>query len=496
MEKKTQTQDMKKWAVTDIIFMILQVVLSVLALYYLKKLLPMKYWIIVAILLIIAGVTVWKKLNSLIERINISKRRKLKRHLSKKKRVVKVFSGIINAVLIIGCLMAGKGFDALDKITGEVYQTQLITVVVKSDSAYQELKDVNGNNIGVVPGIDDTNKEKALTEIKEVESVEVTPTEYASVVDLGKALINGEVEVILLNEAYRGIIEDEISTFSSDTKVIYECELKEKIEIEEKEVEVTDQSFSIYLSGIDTYGKVSTVSRSDVNMIVTVNPETKQILMTSVPRDYYVELASFGKKDKLTHAGVYGVEESMKTLENLFGIEIDYYARVNFSSLIKMVDALGGIEVYNDYAFTSYHTHEYYKKGAIYMDGETALEFVRERYGLPNGDNDRVKNQQKVLAAMIDKAISPKIITNYGKILDAVSDSFTTNMSSKDIQKLIQMQLDEMTGWEIIQQSVTGTGSKSSTCYSMPGRNAYVMIPDDASVIAAKTKINEVMNAK
>ncbi|MBR2713245.1 MAG: LCP family protein, partial [Kiritimatiellae bacterium] len=191
-----------------------------------------------------------------------------------------------------------------------------------------------------------------------------------------------------------------------------------------------------------------------------------------------------------------GVEESMATLEKEFGITLHYYARVNFTSLIKIVNALGGINVYNDQSFTSYHTHDYYPKGEMYMDGETALEFVRERYGLANGDHDRVKNQQKVLTAMLKKAMSPSIIKNYGKLMDAVSGSFTTNMDAKEIQSLIQMQVDDMASWNFEQISVNGTGTKSTSCYSMPGQSVYVMKPDYDTVNNAIERINSVLRGE
>ena len=344
--------------------------------------------------------------------------------------------------------------------------------------------------------MDETNIENALKEIETEAGVILSTEEYESLADLSDALTDGDVDAVLFNEAYRGIIEDYNISFTNDTAIIYQYEIVEELVIEEpeEEIEVAQESFNLFISGIDTYGPVSSVSRSDVNMIVTVNPNTKQILMTSIPRDYYVELASFGAYDKLTHAGIYGVQESMSTLEDLFGIEIPYYAKVNFTSLVTIIDALGGITVNNPVAFESYHGNIYFPEGEIYMDGETALIFVRERYNLPGGDNDRIKNQQRVLAAMIDKALSPAIITNYSSILNAVSDSVMTNMSSEDIQNLIQMQLADMSPWEIEQISVTGTGNSSSTCYSCYGSSVYVMEPEYSTVQAATNQINTVLD--
>lgn len=484
------------WAKSDIIVLVVQLVTSIVFAYLVKKVLPFKYWIVVALLLALACALVCRKVQSLVGRIARSKRQRLRDYLSRKKKRVKILSGVLSFILALVSVVASQGLGALSTITGGSYQTQVISVIVKAESSYQELKDMDGKKLGLVQGLDKENTEKALEEIQNKEKVSVTTVGSSSVVGLSEALLNEKVDAMLLNEAYRGLIEDSNGTFSNDTRIIYQYEIKQELNLFGSNKKVTKESFNIYLSGIDTYGSISTVSRSDVNMIVTVNPKTKQILMTSIPRDYYVELASYGEKDKLTHAGIYGVEESMATLENLFGIEIDYYARVNFTSLINIVDALGGITVYNDQAFTSYHTYDYYPEGNIDMDGETALEFVRERYGLSGGDNDRVKNQQKVLKALIDKAISPAIIKNYSQLLDAASESVVTSMSSKDIQSIIQMQLNDMSSWEIQQVSVTGTGSSSSSCYSMKGTSVYVMEPDYQSVNEAAAKIEEVMDAE
>ncbi len=493
MESKKQKKTRNGFMLTDMLIAGAQIGASLIFAYLVKKVLPMKYWIIVAAVLILLAVFVCTKIVSYAARIYKFQGKKLAVSLSRRKLVVKIFSAVLSLVLIAGCLTAAKGLGALDNISGGNYQTKLITVIVKADSSYEKLKDIKGKTLGYVAE-EDVNK--ALKFIEDKEKVDVEEQMMESSMILGEALLNGEVEAIILNEAYRGLIEDEYGTFSTDTRIIYEYEEKKEVQRTDTKIDVTEDAFNIFISGIDTYGKVSTVSRSDVNMIVTVNPTTKEILMTSIPRDYYAELASFGVRDKLTHAGIYGVEESMATLENEFDIKIHYYAKVNFTSLIKIVDALGGINVYNDQSFTSYHNHEYYPKGEIYMDGRTALEFVRERYGLANGDYDRVKNQQKVLKAMINKAISPAIITNYGDIMDAVSGSISTSIDAKDIQKLIQMQVNDMASWNMEQISVTGKGTTSTSCYSMPGQKVYVMQPDYDSVKAATQKINSVMNAK
>lgn len=479
-----------RWGKSDIIVMVFQLVLSMVFLYLLKKILPIKYWLVITMVLALLCLLVFCKMKSLIKKIAKSKKRSIRKRRIRKKKILKLFSGCFSAILVLSSIVAGQGLGTLYAITGSLFQTEVVSVVVKKDSGYEKIEDIDGKNLGLVRNLDKENVKNILGEITEKTSV--NEVDYTSVIDMASALMNGDVEAILLSEAYRGLIEDENASFTDDTKIIYEYKVKQKLDFGKSDVKVTKESFNIYVSGIDTYGAVSSVSRSDVNMILTVNPKTKEILMTSIPRDYYVELASYGKKDKLTHAGIYGVEESMATLENLFGIEIDYYARVNFTSLINIVNALGGITVYNDSAFTCYYPpFGYYPAGEVQLNGEQALEYVRERYNLEHGDEDRVKNQQEVLKGLFDKAVSPAIILNYKDVLGAVSGSFITSMSSKDIQKLIQMQLNDMSSWEIQQISVTGRNSSSTSCYSMPGPKLYVMEPDQSSIDQAIQKMNE-----
>ena len=258
---------------------------------------------------------------------------------------------------------------------------------------------------------------------------------------------------------------------------------------------MTKEPFTVYITGIDTYGPISTSSRSDVNILATVNPETKQILLTSTPRDYYVEFPGVtnGQLDKLTHAGIYGVDCSMDTLEQLYGINIDYYVKVNFTSVIKIVDQLGGINVYSEYDFTSIDGY-HYQQGYNELNGEEALSFARERKAFADGDNQRGKNQQAVITALLQKAISPAILTNYAGLLGSLDGNMETNMSMDDITELIKMQLGDGSSWEVISQSVVGSNSQDY-CYSL-ANSAYVMIPDQASVDAAKAKIQQVLNGE
>ena len=258
------------------------------------------------------------------------------------------------------------------------------------------------------------------------------------------------------------------------------------------EVDITKDAFNIFVSGIDTYGSVSSVSRSDVNMVITVNPNTHKVLITSIPRDYYVTLASKNAKDKLTHAGIYGIEESVATVENLLNIKINYYVKVNFTSLMDIVDALGGVNVYSKYSFTSKDGY-YYNQGYNNVDGKKALSFVRERSAFSEGDRTRVENQAAMIEALINKAISPTIITKYTSLLSALDGSFITNINTEDLTDFIKMQIDEMPEWTIENISLNGSDAFDYT-YSYGGTKLYVMLPDNETVINATTKINEILN--
>lgn len=404
-----------------------------------------------------------------------------KKDAGKARNIVgKIISIVLSALLLFGSLSVAKGDSVIGKITGANSETTRISVIVMKDSIFKDVEDLKGQTIEA----SDTSSENMQEAIKDLKS-KVDNLEIQNVddfVQLADDLYDGKTNAIYIDEGYSSMFEDSHENFSNETRVLYTYEITKEVQDFSKDVNVTNEVFNIFISGIDTTGPVSTVSRSDVNMIVTVNPKTKQILMTSIPRDYYVTLANKGKKDKLTHAGLGGVENSVKTLENFLGIDINYYARVNFTSLIKMVDALGGIDVESPVAFTTMHGGYHIKKGTNHLNGDEALGFVRERYGLANGDNDRVKNQQRVLTAMLEKMMSPAVITNYSKVLDSIAGSFETNMSSSEITSLLKMQLNDMAKWDIMQIQLSGPGKSMTGGAYMPNNRLYYMIPDQDSV--------------
>lgn len=291
------------------------------------------------------------------------------------------------------------------------------------------------------------------------------------------------------------MIDESVEGFSEKVKILYQYGVKTEVK-KEKNVDVTEP-FNVYISGIDVDGPITTNSRSDVNLIMTVNPQTKKILLTTTPRDYYVTIpeVSGEKRDKLTHAGIYGVDRSMATLENLYGIDISYYARINFTSLVKIVDALGGVDVDSDYEFTTLHGNYKINKGMNHLNGEQALGFARERYSFEDGDNQRGRDQEKVLTAIIHKATTPAILKNANELIAGVSDSVQTNMTSEEMSKFIQLQLDDPSSWNVESQAVSGKGD-SQSCYSSGSQLLYVMWPDETAVQNAADQIKKLQEEK
>ena len=264
---------------------------------------------------------------------------------------------------------------------------------------------------------------------------------------------------------------------------------------------ITKEPFVLYLSGVDNRGELTEKARSDVNILAVVNPTTKRVALINTPRDYYVDLAGTDSKDKLTHAGLYGVETSMATLGNLYGIQVDHYIRIDFSGFISIIDAVGGVDVYSDQAFTSVGSPGYYDpttfaEGWNHLDGKSALAFARERHAFASGDIQRGINQMKVIDAMANKLKSPTVLMSFSKLMDAVSNCFVTSLSQEQISALVRMQLGDLANWDIESCSVTGSSGKSSQCYSAKGQSLYVMKPDESSVSKAKELISSVLGGE
>lgn len=421
---------------------------------------------------------------------------------------------VVLIVLMLGTPYLMRAVNTLDHITNVEVEIADVSVYVKSDSSMTKLADLTGGSIGILETLDRENTEKTLDEVQgQIGTLQVQ--EYVGLAELIDALLDAQTDAIMINSAYLDVLEDmegysdaasyirEIYTYQAETVIqsVQEKPEKEKnwgilnIFGGENTEEQTneDRVFSVYISGIDSRGGISAKGRSDVNIVATVNVDTRQVLLVSTPRDFYVPLPiSNGVPDKLTHAGIYGIDVSMGTLEMLYGTDIDYYFRVNFSGFEKIIDALGGITVDSDYSFTAGGYS--FREGENTLNGAQALAFARERKSFSAGDRQRGKNQMAVIKAVIEKAISPSLLTNYASIMESVAGSFETSMPYDKIAELVRDQLDKGGSWNIVSCSVSGTDA-SEKPYSLSTK-AYVMIPDQSTVDAAIAKINQVKNGE
>ncbi len=403
--------------------------------------------------------------------------------------------------LTLAILVSSVSLYALQQFVG-------FTNHINSTSNYSEysisvvvLKDSDINNVTQLDTVtgptetDSDNIQKLLADIKTSQSKDLTVENATSYLAAYKSLLSGEAKAIVLNSVFENIIEAEYPDYASKIKKIYTKNLIKEVAAPKVS---KNKAFNIYVSGIDTYGPISSVSRSDVNILMTVNRDTKKILLTTTPRDSYVPIADGGnnQKDKLTHAGIYGVDSSIHTLENLYGVDINYYVRLNFTSFLKLIDLLGGIDIYNDQEFTAHTNGKYYPVGNVHLDSEQALGFVRERYSLADGDRDRGRNQQKVIVAVIQKLTSTEALKNYDNIIKGLQDSLQTNMPLETMMDLVNTQLESGGNYKVNSQDLKGTGRTDLPSYAMPDSNLYMMEIDESSLAATKAAINDVMEGK
>ena len=403
---------------------------------------------------------------------------------------------IFSLVSLVGIF----GFKQMIDITNRMNQTAAfseveMSIVVPKES---DIKDVSQlTSVQAPTKVDKNNIEILMSALKKDKKVDVKVDDVASYQEAYDNLKSGKSTAMVLSGSYASLLESVDSNFASNLKTIYTYKIKKKNNNSANQVD--SKVFNIYISGIDTYGSISTVSRSDVNIIMTVNMNTHKILLTTTPRDAYVKIPGGGANqyDKLTHAGIYGVETSEQTLEDLYGIKLDYYARINFTSFLKLIDQLGGVTVHNDQAFTSLHGKFDFPVGDIQMNSEQALGFVRERYSLDGGDNDRGKNQEKVISAIVNKLASLKSVSNFTSIVNNLQDSVQTNISLDTINALANTQLDSGSKFTVTSQAVTGTGSTGQlTSYAMPNSSLYMMKLDNSSVARASQAIKNLMEEK
>lgn len=459
----------------SVVFMIMLMILN---------LLPAKYMGIIAVVLLLLFVVVF------VSQLNKRGNRTWGKGLS----------FFVMFLLLFATYYVGKANGALGKITGGSYKVDNMVVAVLEDDSAEKIDDAASYTFGVQYAMGGEDVRAAVSDINEKLGTEIQTVEFANLSEQAEALHNGSIQAIIYNEGYTGILEETFENYSDNVKVIYQHRIKKELDDTASKVEVKKDTFSVFISGIDVYGPIETNSRSDVNIIATVNPETHQILLTTTPRDYYVEIPgiSGGQKDKLTHAGIYGVDASMQTLSQLYDTEIQFYARVNFTSLVEIVDQLGGIDVESDIEFTTSPDSGVVinvVQGMNHFNGEEALAFSRERQNVPGGDNQRGKNQQAVITGIIKKMISPAMLMNANGIINSVSGNVETNMSQDQIQELVKNQLNEGTAWNIYSMAATGTGDEQY-CFSYGGEPLYVMQPDQTVVDSIMRMMDAVENGQ
>lgn len=367
-----------------------------------------------------------------------------------------------------------------------------MSILVPTNS---DITDVSQLSSVLVPSdYDQENITSLLNDVSSKKSVQLTTSPTSSYLSAYQSMMNGESQAMVLNGVFTNILESEDPEFSSKVKKIYSFKMSKPVETAVEQA--SGDSFNIYISGIDTYGPITSVSRSDVNIIMTINRATHKILLTTTPRDSYVAIADGGQNqyDKLTHAGIYGVNTSVHTLENLYGIDISNYIRLNFTSFLQLIDLVGGIDVQNDQEFTSGGHH--FPVGTVHLDAERALIFVRERYSLANGDNDRGKNQEKVIAALIKKLSSPENLGNYQAILKGLEGSIQTDLRIETIMDLVNRQLESGSQFTVESQALTGSGRMDLPSYAMPGSQLYMMEINQDSLNQVKSSIQTVLDGQ
>lgn len=413
----------------------------------------------------------------------------------KGKIVGKVFSFLMTIVLAVGSFYVYKTGGALLSIAGGGSESHKMVAVVRESDKAEELSDAEDYVFGIQYATDGENTDKALSNINKQLKKSIDTEVFDNMEEMAQALMDEEIDIIVYDSNYQNTMEKASEGFGSNTRVIYEYTVEETQDVS-LDVPVQSEPFTVYISGIDIYGNVEDSSRSDVNIIATVNPTTHQILLVTTPRDYYVEIPgiSGGMKDKLTHAGNYGVDVSIDTLEELYQVSIPFYGRLNFTSFINIIDILGGVDVESEYAFTTgtdAGAVVEIQEGTNHLDGQEALAFARERHALVDGDNQRGKNQEALITAMIKKMVSPSMIVKAADILDEAADSVETNMSMKQIRTLIKQQLSDHSDWQIYSMAADGIGGQEM-CYSTGSQYLYVTIPNEDTVAEIADMINKV----
>lgn len=453
----------------------------------------------IAVLLLLNGLHMWVQLP--VRRNTLGK------------LICSVVALLLSVAMLLTSSAAGSFLSFLSNITSGGSTRDTTAVVVRQDDPAQSINDTFGYTYGILEVLDRENTDATLEHIQEGMG-QVTLQLYGSPTQLADALLSGEVDVVIFNTGYFSLLKNTegYEDFSQLTRVLYEYSLDtEDVEPIAPNANISREPFVVYCSGTDErLDYIPLKSRSDTNILAVVNPATHQILLVSTPRDYYLTMPSYGQPDKLTHFSLYGIDESIRGLEQLFDVDVRYYAKVHFAGLVGVVDALGGIDVNSDLAFdtvgmevpneddtSQFHFESYsFTQGLNHLDGRQALAFARERSAFPSGDMQRGRNQMLVVKGLIDKAASPAILKSYQDVLAAASSCVATNMPQEDILSLVKMQLQDMSGWNITSYALTGQNS-AGYCYTLGSGQRYaVVLPNEDMVNTARELIRQVLDGE
>lgn len=467
-------------------------------------LLPTKLLVVAIIILLLLAM-----LNAMLLLTRVRKKKGKKN--TWKRTVGYVLSAVIIFASVFGTGYIIRAKSAINSVTTKSDIVATLGVYVMADDSAEELKDAADYTFGYFGTYSSERNEYALDEINKKLSDEIDSQKEDNIYTLAEALYSGNDKAIILDEAFVSVLtdvddsdEEESNTaymnFETDTKLIYEINIYAGEDEEETtEKDVTKDTFVVYISGSDTRNTSLTTSRSDVNILAEINPTTHEVLLLNTPRDYYVpNPAGGGANDKLTHCGIYGIENSMEALSQLYNVDVDYYVQINFNGFKNLIDAIGGVTVESEYTFSSYiygGTY-HFTKGSNTLNGASALAFARERYEVPGGDETRGKHQMAVIRAVIDKVSSSStILSNYSDIMSSLEGMFVTSLSSEEISSLVKLQLNDNPSWNVHSFAVSGTGGKNTT-YSNPTQKSYVMYPNESMDLFAQQLLEAVKNGE
>lgn len=404
-------------------------------------------------------------------------------------KVIKIFLTIISIIVILVyttfIYYLNKTMNLFENISIIKEEVSYYYIVVLDTSIYQEPSDLYEKKLAYY----ETTDKEVIDSLKL--SLEYTTTK--DIAKLKDSLYNQEVDAILISDIIKNKYEEDDESYSNNTRIIKTIEIKKSIEDITKRVSIKNTPFNVLISGIDAYGDINQTSRNDVNIVATINPNTNEILLTSIPRDYYVQLhGTTGYKDKLTHASYYGINMAVETIEDILDTDINYYVKVNFTTVVDLVNEIGGIDVYADQD-VNIGTCKI-KEGYNNLDGQCALAFSRERHSYADGDRHRGRNQQQVIIAVFNKLTSgTTLLTEYTNILSVLDGKFATNMDTKEITDYIKYELNDLKDYTIKTTQLDGYGSMGET-YSYPGQDLWIMIPYEETIDNAKNLINKVLN--